>query len=580
MSSPVVSIIMGVFNGERFLAETLEGVLSQSFRDFEFIIVDDGSTDATGEILAKYAKRDNRIRVLAEGKLGRSASLNLAIRSANGKYVANTDADDVSMPGRIAEQVVFMERNPDVGVLGSAHELISEAGTTIDVVRHPLKDSQIRSVLLRYNPICHSSAMFRRNIALSTSGYRCVFEPSEDYDLWLRLSEYSKLANLDAVLVRYRLHANQLSVRKVEHQTLCVLAASVAAERRRSGKADPFDEIHEMTPQIVESLGVTPQEMRARFADAYDWWSARLQDINPRAALELIEKLTQLSQSDAVEPGILGDSLVRAARIRYKQKERAKALSLAGRAFLLSPDAMKDKFMNRLRRTFRGRLWHPFLNVTRPVSNAAGLRRIGPHSEMKQHSNLAIKKDAYDEWADREFAAPSPQAVKQVVLLRNGLRDATWIETGTYLGETTAVLSTVAKIVYSIEPEPSLFSNAEQKFKNTSNVKIIKGLSEDVLPQLLPAISGDICFWLDGHYSAGITFKGPQDTPIIDELAVIGRAITNACKFVVMVDDVRCFNPKHPEFTGYPSVDVLIDWAREHRLTWHIEHDIFIAKNY
>src|SRR6266436_9740936 len=108
------------------------------------------------------------------------------------------------------------------------------------------------------------------------------------------------------------------------------------------------------------------------------------------------------------------------------------------------------------------------------------------------------------------------------------------------MGDTTGVLSKVAKMVYSIEPEPALFSKAEQRFSNTSNVKIIKGLSEEVFPKLLPTISGNVCFWLDGHYSAGITFKGPQHTPIVDELAAIGDNIKQMSKIVVMVDDVRC----------------------------------------
>ena len=221
-----------------------------------------------------------------------------------------------------------------------------------------------------------------------------------------------------------------------------------------------------------------------------------------------------------------------------------------------------------LRRALRIGLWRPLLNFTRPIRQALGL---GQES--------AKAKDLED-WADREFAAPSPHFIKQNVLLRNGLRDATWVETGTYMGDTTSVLSTIAKMVYSIEPEPTLFSRAEAKFRDTANVKIIKGLSEDVLPKLLPKINGDICFWLDGHYSAGSTFKGPQDTPIVDELAVIGRNLVQANKLVVMIDDVRCFDPRNPEFSAYPSVDVLVDWARKHNLTWHIEHDIFIAKNH
>ncbi len=192
---------------------------------------------------------------------------------------------------------------------------------------------------------------------------------------------------------------------------------------------------------------------------------------------------------------------------------------------------------------------------------------------------MGLKND-YKDWSNRKFTAPSPHFIKQTVLLRNGINDATWIETGTYMGDTTNVLSKVAQMVYSIEPEPTLFSKAEQKFRNVDNVKIIKGLSEDIFSNLLPTLKGDICFWLDGHYSAGITYKGPQDTPIIDELKAIGSNITSMGKIVVMVDDVRCFNPKNPEYSTYPPVDFLVDWARKHNLSWHIEHDIFIAKNY
>jgi len=232
---------------------------------------------------------------------------------------------------------------------------------------------------------------------------------------------------------------------------------------------------------------------------------------------------------------------------------------------------------------FRVLLWHPLLNLTRPIRHKLGLQQKSVQAtdnEVSLQKDLADKNNDFRDWADREFAAPSPHFIKQKVLLRNGLRDATWVETGTYMGDTTSVLSKVAKMVYTIEPEPTLFSKAEEKFRNTSNVKIINGLSEDVFPKLLPTISGDICFWLDGHYSEGITFKGPQDTPIIEELAVIGGITTTTSKIVVMVDDIRCFDPKNSEFSAYPPVDFLVDWARKHNLTWHIEHDIFVAKNH
>lgn len=226
-----------------------------------------------------------------------------------------------------------------------------------------------------------------------------------------------------------------------------------------------------------------------------------------------------------------------------------------------------------IRRALRLWLWHPLLNFTRPIRHSLGLRQ-------KSVKDFDRRNNVYKDWADRQFAPPSPAFVKQKVLLRNGLRSAIWIETGTFMGDTTNVLSKVAKMVYSIEPEPTLFSKAEEKFRNTSNVKIIRGLSEEILPKLLTTLSGDICFWLDGHYSAGGTFKGPQETPILDELDAIGRNIANMGNIVVMVDDIRLFDPGNPEFSAYPSVDFLVDWARKQNLTWYIEHDIFIAKNH
>lgn len=184
----------------------------------------------------------------------------------------------------------------------------------------------------------------------------------------------------------------------------------------------------------------------------------------------------------------------------------------------------------------------------------------------------------YKPWSKRGFAPPSPHFIKLNVLLRNGLDGAVWVETGTHTGTTTRVLSTVAKHVYSIEPEPTFFSRAAKMFANVSNVTIVRGLSEEIFPDLLPTLKGDVCFWLDGHYSGGVTFKGPQDTPIMDELAAIERNSGNMNRVVVMVDDMHCFGSKDPEWASYPSVNFLVDWARKSGMTWHIEHDIFVAK--
>jgi hypothetical protein len=186
---------------------------------------------------------------------------------------------------------------------------------------------------------------------------------------------------------------------------------------------------------------------------------------------------------------------------------------------------------------------------------------------------------SYRQWKRNQFAAPSPHYIKQACLIRNGIPDAVWIETGTFLGQTTQFLSKHATKVYSVEPEPTLFANAQKYFSKFGNVEILNGASESVFPKLLPRINGDVNFWLDGHYSSGITFKGQQDTPIVDELKQISQNLHHFAKVCVLVDDLRCFNPQQSEYSTYPPLDFLVDWARQNSFHWHIEHDIFVAKN-
>jgi hypothetical protein len=194
--------------------------------------------------------------------------------------------------------------------------------------------------------------------------------------------------------------------------------------------------------------------------------------------------------------------------------------------------------------------------------------------------SLGVSCIELKDWKNRKFHSPSPHHIKQTCLLRHAVKNATWIETGTFMGDTTALLAAEGGHVYSIEPEPDLYNKAKIRFAKNYNVNIINSPSEDAFPILLKNINGNVNFWLDGHYSGGITFQGKLDTPIQAELFEIAANLSHFQKVTVLVDDVRCFNPKEPDYAHYPSVDFLVDWARSHDFTWAIEHDIFIAKNY
>lgn len=182
-------------------------------------------------------------------------------------------------------------------------------------------------------------------------------------------------------------------------------------------------------------------------------------------------------------------------------------------------------------------------------------------------------------WKQDQFSAPSPNYVKRTRLIANGLPNATWVETGTYLGDTTVQLAKQGGFVITIEPDQDLYGKAVQRFRNHQNVRVINKTSEEALPELLPTLSGNIVFWLDGHYSGGVTHAGDLDTPIREELASISESLSRFESVVVAVDDVRCFNPAHPIWQQYPSLDFLVVWARDNNLQWHIEHDIFFAKS-
>lgn len=172
-----------------------------------------------------------------------------------------------------------------------------------------------------------------------------------------------------------------------------------------------------------------------------------------------------------------------------------------------------------------------------------------------------------------------PRDVKEATILRNGVAGGTWIETGTHLGDTAELLATVAEIVHTIEPAEELFKQARNRLAHLSHVTVHLGTSEDTLESILRSTQGNVTFWLDGHYSAGVTFKGRADTPIIEELNLIARYRSRFQEIAVLIDDVRCFNPTLKEFADYPPREFLVNWSANQGLIWNIEHDIFIASS-
>lgn len=207
MKTPKVSVLMPVCNGEKYVKAAIESILNQTFRDFEFIILNDGSKDKSAEIISSF--KDARIKFIDNGKnLGLVPTLNTGLDLATGEYIVRMDGDDISVKNRIAKQVAFMDKHKGIGACGSSYYMLR--GTKKAVADYPKKDKEIKCFLLFNSPIAHPSVIIRAS-QLKKIKYSSDYIYCEDYDLWSRLSENSELANLSNKLLIYRMHENQIT---------------------------------------------------------------------------------------------------------------------------------------------------------------------------------------------------------------------------------------------------------------------------------------------------------------------------------------------------------------------------------
>jgi glycosyltransferase involved in cell wall biosynthesis len=271
---------MAVRDGASYLDEALRSMIGQSFADWEFIVIDDGSTDGTGAMLYRYQHLDARIRVYTQPALGLAESLNRGLRMARGTYVARMDADDVSCRDRLAVQVATMDAHPDVGVCGAGIEIFGIGPPTIR--QYPLDDASIRSWMLFESVLAHPCVILRRDL-LERHGlaYDGAMLHAEDYDLWVRASRYMKLANVPQVLLRYRQHPEQV-VRK--HDAL----KRRTARRIRTG-------------QLI-GLGLSPSEEEVNLHETLSLWQLAHTRERIAAAHAWFLKLIDANQAAGLYP--------------------------------------------------------------------------------------------------------------------------------------------------------------------------------------------------------------------------------------------------------------------------------------
>jgi glycosyltransferase involved in cell wall biosynthesis len=240
---PYVTVLMSVYNGETWLERSIASVLNQTYSNFEFIIVNDGSQDKTRKIAERYALADSRIRTFHKENTGLADSLNYGLERARGTWVARVDVDDICRPDRLEKQVEAVKRDKELVLIGSGLHIINELNHVVQTHLYPTHHSALLHRLSHALPFfAHSSAFFNLNIAKSVGGYRIQFLRSQDLDLWLRLAECGEIASIDESLISICKHSKQMSSENSGHlQTVYSHIAMAGYWLRRLGMPCPAE---------------------------------------------------------------------------------------------------------------------------------------------------------------------------------------------------------------------------------------------------------------------------------------------------------------------------------------------------
>jgi hypothetical protein len=330
---------MPVRDGATYLREAIESVRSQTLADHELIIVDDGSTDGTPQILAEYSRIDDRVRVIRQTGRGLSHALNRGCSQAAGRYLARLDADDVAFPERLERQTDFLDHHPDVVVVGGGGVMINSRGEQFGLADYPDEPEKVADYLATGRvPLIHSAATMRTEAFRELSGYRPVIEPAEDYDLWLRMVSQGRITNLREPVVRYRLHSDQVSTRDVARTAIAVSVALAAARARDRGDTDPLDSAASLDAALLERLSISPQQIAAQEVDCALWLARTLERAGAHEQAEPLWRICTVSAARTAEPRTTRARVLRArADASGRRNRRVAALRLRVKAGVLDP---------------------------------------------------------------------------------------------------------------------------------------------------------------------------------------------------------------------------------------------------
>ena len=268
MSNPRVSVVMPVYNAERYLRPAVESVLAQTYDDFELVAVDDGSKDSSLAILKDYEAKDPRVKIVSRPNTGIVGALNDGILASGGDLIARMDSDDISLPPRLAKQVAFLDSHPQHVLVGSQVMLIDPEGSDLC----PKRDTEytheaIDDAHLNHRwPLVHPTIMVRKSALQRIGGYRTKYQWLEDLDLFLRLAEVGRIESLHDVLLRYRLHTGSVChTREADQDAIRPALFAEMYERRGLKAPEGQPRSHAETGRTLASPGQRDK--------VWGWWA-------------------------------------------------------------------------------------------------------------------------------------------------------------------------------------------------------------------------------------------------------------------------------------------------------------------
>lgn len=262
-NEPLISVVMPAYNAQRFITQAIDSILSQTFKNFELIIVNDCSTDNTINIVRSFVRKDARVKIINnKNRLNIAASLNKGISKASSNIIARMDADDISLPNRLELQFKLINSSKNIAVVGADIIVMDVDERELIIRNYPNSNENLKACLFKYSPFAHPVVCFKKNVIDSVGGYNPLYSPTEDLDLWFRLGSRYKFASIKKPLLKYRLYDNSTSHHSLKDLEILVFKIRFNAIRKYGYRPSLSDLIYNLLQFVT--LWFTPDKYRAK----------------------------------------------------------------------------------------------------------------------------------------------------------------------------------------------------------------------------------------------------------------------------------------------------------------------------